>query len=170
MAASDGGGNQTTLFGTFMATEVDIDTSDSLVRSNGLNGYSNGYGMASNGLTTSSPTNGVSPSAEGVTSSLPDWLQEKVDKPSLDVPMPTENGGYTHTSASKAKISAASAGPPKVAIDRRLFILASFVLFSSRLFAVSAVSRLRTFYRISFDFSCGWRTRRAARSTRTRCR
>jgi len=48
--------------------------------------------------------------------SRPDWLLGKVDdaltnaKTDLDIPRPTEHGGYSHTASSKAKISAANKG------------------------------------------------------------
>ena len=51
-------------------------------------------------------------SAESTSSSSSTKNQEDESATSqeMDIPMPTENGGYTHTTASKAKISAANKG------------------------------------------------------------
>lgn len=95
------GGNQTVMFGASTASETDVELEKPAIL--------NGDGKSTNGASSSFlSSNGASAAA------LPDWLQERVDQsrtnPNFDVPRPTENGGYSHTSASKAKISAANKG------------------------------------------------------------
>ena len=73
-------------------TEQEVETSI-------INTNFNGAVALSNGIASSNGINGFS---NGV--SVIDSL------PVLDIPKPTENGGYTHTAASKAKIAAANKG------------------------------------------------------------
>ena len=59
-------------------------------------------------------SNSLGVDSNGISEGLPDWLQKKV-KESMrqkeqDVPLPTANGGFSHTSSSRAKISAANKG------------------------------------------------------------
>ena len=76
----------------------------------------NGHGaiLSSTGVDAHSALNGSSlanghafTNGHSVTSTTPDSLMKMQDE---DVPRPTENGGFSHTAASKAKIAAANKG------------------------------------------------------------
>lgn len=82
-------------------------------RDQGPNLRTNGDSLVNGSL--SAATNGVSFSSVNQTINGSGLKQEEVNNSmdtgnAMDVPLPTVNGGYTHTSASRAKISAANKG------------------------------------------------------------
>ena len=128
----------TTLYDS-SSVESDLETSfssssasDSLDYENGIHVESNGHdptsidGVSNNGISVngfaasvtarngfSSPSNNghsiPSPNSNGSYSGRNGVGMDR-SRPTGDMPVPTANGGYTHTSASKAKISAANKG------------------------------------------------------------
>uniref|UniRef100_A0A7S4AB63 Nuclease associated modular domain-containing protein n=1 Tax=Pseudo-nitzschia australis TaxID=44445 RepID=A0A7S4AB63_9STRA len=63
-----------------------------------------------NGVAVESSEKANAMTAHGKTALLGKMKKKSVEKDSADVPIPTANGGYSHTTASRAKISAANKG------------------------------------------------------------
>ena len=110
-----GGGNHTMMFGSSSSTAERVETNtdtDTAVSTN--SNLKNGDTMVDDEDSVTVNGSRISVDSNGLSKELPAWLQEKVNESMLqkenDTPLPTANGGYTHTSSSKAKISAANKG------------------------------------------------------------
>ena len=83
-------------------TEVKVNVEETVVKMNGVNGANGANGI--NGSTNGVNGNDLIAVTNGAVGS------NGHPEESLDIPTPTSNGGFTHTSASRAKISAANKG------------------------------------------------------------
>lgn len=102
---------------TIMVESSSTPVTGSTLLSNNGNTLSDTGGDSVNANTNVEDGQRLGVDSHGISEGLPDWLQKKVkesmrlqNNEQQDVPLPTANGGFSHTSSSKAKISAANKG------------------------------------------------------------